>query len=86
MTVPAAATRLTPGFRHGRRKRLGGGLDGICHLGRAASLPKAAGERQKHIQGVSTRNVKAITEEPCGHATLSARKVSRQFLGPQTNL
>jgi len=47
MTVPAAATRLTPGFCHGRRTRLGGGLDGICHLGRAASLPKAAGERQK---------------------------------------
>jgi hypothetical protein len=22
-----------PGFRHGRRTRLGGGLDGICHLG-----------------------------------------------------
>jgi len=47
MTVPAAATHLTPGIRHGRRTRLGGGLDGICHLGRAASLPKAAGERQK---------------------------------------
>ena len=31
-----------PGFRHGRRTRLGGGLDGIFHLGRAASLPKAA--------------------------------------------
>lgn len=29
-----------PGFRHGRRTRLGGGLDGICHLGRPASLPK----------------------------------------------
>ena len=38
MTVPAAATRLTAGFRHGRRTRLGGDLDGICHLGRAASL------------------------------------------------
>jgi hypothetical protein len=51
MTVPAAATRLTPGFCHGRRTRLGGGLDGICHLGRAASLPKAAGERQKTSKG-----------------------------------
>jgi hypothetical protein len=41
MTVPVAATRLTPpGFRHDRRAPLGDVLDGLCHVGRAASLGK----------------------------------------------
>lgn len=73
-----------PGFRHGRRTRLGGGLDGICHLGRAASLPKAAANMSPHCRSRRIASFGDASSECCCWASAGElTRVHSAFADPR---